>query len=76
MRGLDRIVIPQKAVMRDQQGDFVKIVDDNDRLARRNVEVGIRDGADWVIIEGLEVGDRVVTAGAQRLKEGASIAIQ
>ncbi|WP_240732905.1 efflux RND transporter periplasmic adaptor subunit [Halioglobus maricola] len=74
--GINRIVIPQKAVLRDQQGEYVKIVDSSDTLVRRNVDVGIRDGADWVIIDGLEVGDRVVTAGAQRLREGAKVAIQ
>jgi RND family efflux transporter MFP subunit len=73
---IERIVIPQKAVMLDQQGHFVKIVDVNDTVQRRNIEVGIRVGPDWTLLSGLEEGDRVIVDGNQNFREGAKVEIQ
>ncbi len=67
---VDRLVIPQRAVSQDQQGHFVLIVNDEDIVERRNIDVGMRIGSDWVAREGLEEGERVIVNGLQRVRSG------
>jgi len=66
---LERIMIPQKSVSMDQQGHYVFVVEDG-VVARNNIIVGVRDGADWAIIEGLEPGVQVVVDGLQKVRPG------
>jgi RND family efflux transporter MFP subunit len=73
IKAIDRIFVPQKAVLQDQQGHFVLVIDGEDVLRRKNIEVGLRDGADWAVRSGLEGGDRVVIEGGQRLAPGMQI---
>ncbi|MFV8819874.1 efflux RND transporter periplasmic adaptor subunit [Haliea sp. E17] len=69
------VFVPQRAVLQDQQGHYVIAVGDDGVLVRRNIEVGIRDGADWSVYKGLEEGDRVVVRGADRLAPGTRVRI-
>ena len=56
VRGL--LVVPQAAVLEDMQGRYVYIIDADDQVQRRNVELGQRQGVDWVVESGLEDGNR------------------
>jgi RND family efflux transporter MFP subunit len=59
------ILIPEVAVQ-ELQGQYrVTIVDDQQRLQVRRVELGRLVGHDYVVERGLAPGDRVVIAGAQ-----------
>lgn len=64
----DRLVIPQSAVLEDMQGRYVYIVDDENRVQRRNVTLGQREGVDWVVESGLEAGNRVIVNGIQKVR--------
>nr|WP_246184846.1 efflux RND transporter periplasmic adaptor subunit [Paracoccus aestuariivivens] len=70
VEGIDAVTIPQRAVGQDQQGHYVMTVDAEGKVARQNVEVGIRDGADWTIIDGLEEKATVIVEGLQKVREG------
>lgn len=74
-REVTRVMIPQKAVMQDQQGRYVYTLDDQNTVNRSNIEVGIRDGADWAVIHGLAEGQRVLTEGLQALRPGTKLNI-
>ena len=76
VRTFKRVLIPQKAVMQDQQGYYVKIVDQDNVVARRNVELGIRYKDEWIVLDGLEDGAKVITVGAPMLREGTPIKLQ
>lgn len=71
---IERIMIPQKSVSMDQQGHYVFTVRDQ-IVARNNVTVGIKDGADWAIIQGLEEGDQVIVEGVQKVRPGDKVNI-
>jgi hypothetical protein len=75
IKAIDRIFVPQKSVLQDQQGHFVLVIDGEGVLRRKNLEVGVRDGADWAVRSGLDAGDRVVIEGAQRLAPGMQATI-
>ena len=75
---VERLVVPQRAVQQDQQGHFLKIIDQDNVVQRRNVQVGVRDGTDWSIAPGsseLAEGDRVIAEGGSAYKEGTTVEI-
>jgi multidrug efflux system membrane fusion protein len=67
------VVVPVIAVRHGPSGDFVYAVDADNTVALRNVTVGISTVNDIAISSGLAVGERVVTEGGDRLKEGARV---
>jgi membrane fusion protein (multidrug efflux system) len=69
----DALLVPQRAVQELQNLYNVSVVGPDNKLAVKTVTVGPRVGALWVIEKGLDVGDRVVVEGAQRLKPGTIV---
>ena len=70
------LVIPQSAV-RDLQGSHeVAIVGADDTVTIQRVEVGETTGADWVVTQGLKVGQRVVVEGVQKVKQGMKVSVK
>ncbi len=62
------IMVPQSAVQRDQVGYFVLVVDRADKVEQRRVEVGNQVGTDWVVSNGVTVGERIITQGLQKVR--------
>ncbi|MGQ0833939.1 MAG: efflux RND transporter periplasmic adaptor subunit [Gammaproteobacteria bacterium] len=70
-----RPVLPQTAVQTDASGNFVLVVGEDNRVAKRPVRV-IDTGARGVVIgAGLEGDERVVTTAAAFLREGEQVEI-
>jgi multidrug efflux pump subunit AcrA (membrane-fusion protein) len=62
------LVIPQAAVLTSPSGNTsVLVVDSGNKPQKRSITLGIRDGANVQVIEGLQNGERVVTTGAFEL---------
>lgn len=68
-----RLLIPQQSVLEDMQGRYVFIVDDEDNVARKNVELGQRHGVMWIVESGLDEGDRVIVNGIQKVRSGMTV---
>ncbi|MCB1728451.1 MAG: efflux RND transporter periplasmic adaptor subunit, partial [Gammaproteobacteria bacterium] len=64
------IVVPQSALQLDQQGQFVLIVDAENKAQVRRVETGPAKGADIVVSSGLKEGELVITTGMQKVRPG------
>jgi len=64
------ILVPQRAVQQGLTGAFVYVVGDSDKVAARNVVATSWDGGSWLIEQGLQVGDRVVVDGVQKVAPG------
>lgn len=65
--------MPSAAVQRGAIGTFVYVVKEDSTVTVRRVRLGVADG-DWVGVQGeLEAGERVVTDGADRLREGSKV---
>ncbi len=67
------MLIPQPSVLEDMQGRYVFVVRDDDTVARRNVTLGQREGIAWVVLDGLEEGDRVIVNGIQKVRSGMTV---
>ncbi|WP_322997881.1 efflux RND transporter periplasmic adaptor subunit [Castellaniella sp.] len=68
------LVVPDSAVQRGAQGLFVYVVDKNDAVQPRPVQVLVSQDGLSVISQGLAAGDRVVVDGQYRLRPGVRIA--
>lgn len=71
----DQTVIPVAAVQRGAGGTFVFIVSPDKTVAQRSVKLGVQDGDQVAILEGLRPGDTVVVDGADRLRDGSEVVI-
>lgn len=69
----DALLVPQRAVTQLQGGYQVAVVGADNHVEIRSVKVGDRDGALWIIEEGLKAGESVVVEGLQRIKPGAAV---
>ncbi|WP_166921336.1 efflux RND transporter periplasmic adaptor subunit [Flavobacterium poyangense] len=70
----DAIVIPQRAVT-ELQGLFqVSVIDAQNKIETRVVEVGPKTGTDWVIKKGLKANEKVAIIGNQFIQPGATVA--
>jgi RND family efflux transporter MFP subunit len=70
----DALLIPESALMQTQAGAQVLVVDKDDKVASRTVEIGAAYQGQWVIRSGLEKGERVVVEGLQKAKPGSVVA--
>ena len=66
----DAMVVPQRAVQELQSLHTVAVVGNDNKVSTRTVKVGPRVGSLWVIESGLQPGERVVSEGLQRLRDG------
>ena len=69
------LVVPDSALLVDQTGPFVWRVGADGKAMRAAVEVGLRKAARVEIRTGLEPGDRIVSAGTQKVTEGSEVVI-
>lgn len=69
----DCIALPQRAVISMQGKNFVWVVSKDNIASQRAVSIGEQVGANFLINEGLEVGERVILEGIQKAREGALV---
>jgi membrane fusion protein, multidrug efflux system len=64
------LAIPRAAVLSDQQGDYVYIVDAQNKAQQRRIQLGQSTPSTAVVTSGLEEGELVISEGIQRAKPG------
>ncbi|ADX47022.1 efflux transporter, RND family, MFP subunit [Paracidovorax avenae ATCC 19860] len=76
LREVEALVVPVTAVRTGANGDFVYVINDDRTVTLRKVRRG-QSTVEWVAIaEGLKPGERVVTEGGDRLRDGARVQLQ
>ena len=70
----ERLQIPYKSVS-EQMGEFFVFVSQDTIAKQHKVKLGPRIGSDVVIMSGLQQGDKVITDGFQRLRDGGKITL-
>jgi len=66
-------VVPQRAVQEVQGNYQVAVVGKDDTVEIRTVKVGPKSGGEWVIEQGVQPGERVVTEGLQKVRTGTKV---
>jgi membrane fusion protein, multidrug efflux system len=69
------VTVPAGAVQRGAPGNYVYLVDDQNTVSVHPIKLGAQDGDLYAVESGLSPGDRVVTDGADRLRDGAKVTI-
>ena len=68
----DMLVIPQAALLLDQQGAYVFVVDGGKAVVRR-LKTGEEIGRNVVVKDGLQEGDQVIVGGISLLRPGVPV---
>jgi membrane fusion protein, multidrug efflux system len=68
------IVVPQKAVQQNEGGRFVWVATAEGKAAQRPIKAGSWIGNDWVVLDGLKPGERVIVDNLARLRPDAAVA--
>ena len=61
------VLLPQQAVTRNNQGDAVLVVGADNIPERRAITVGSAQGSQWIVLDGLKAGERVIVEGFQKM---------
>lgn len=67
-------VVPQVAVLTNEQGKFVYVVSDKNEAVIKPIVTGNWVGKDWVVLSGLSVGEKVIVDNVIKLRPGAQVA--
>jgi membrane fusion protein (multidrug efflux system) len=70
----NRLIIPNKAIV-EQMGENFVYVARGDSAKQQKVQLGPRLRDDIVIMTGLKEGDKVITDGVQKLRDGGKIQV-
>jgi membrane fusion protein (multidrug efflux system) len=67
------VLIPQNAVQRDQRGDFVLVVTEQQLVEQRYIVLGPQAETAVIVSEGLRAGESVIVEGLQRVRPGVEV---
>lgn len=68
-------LVPQLAVLNSDQGRFVFVVNEKNQANPRPVVTGEWKGQDWVILNGLKSGDKVIVNNLIKIRPGMPVSI-
>ena len=64
------IAIPRSSILQTQQGAMVMVVDKENKVSSRKVEILLNVEEDAIIESGLKAGERIVTEGIGKIRDG------
>ena len=67
-------VVPQVAVSTNDQGKFVYVANEKNEAIVKPIVVGNWVGSDWVVLSGLQSGEKVIVDNVIKLHPGAAVA--
>jgi membrane fusion protein (multidrug efflux system) len=67
------LAIPRAAVLSDQQGDYVYVVDAQNKAEQRRIQLGQSTPSTAVVSNGLKEGELVISEGLQRVRPGQTV---
>lgn len=70
---VEALVIPQRAILTDQTGNYVLVVGQDKKAAAKHITTGANQGADVVVQQGLNDGDVVIVDGVQKVRPGQEV---
>lgn len=70
-----RLLIPYKSVTEQMGEYFVYVVGDSSKVSQRKIALGNRIGPNIIVKDGIREGDKIVTEGIQKLREGSVVKV-
>ncbi len=72
----DTLLVPGPALVQSQVGTQVFVVNEENKVESRTVEVGRAYQHQWIITKGLKKGDRVIYEGLQKVRPGMVVNVR
>ena len=69
----EALLVPVSAVQTDQTSQFVLIVRPDNKVVQQTVTLGDQIGQNYVVKSGVNLGDRVIVDGIQKVKVGQTV---
>ncbi|MFW6374571.1 MAG: efflux RND transporter periplasmic adaptor subunit, partial [Thermodesulfobacteriota bacterium] len=69
----ETLMVPEEAIFMEKERKFVWVVDAENGVVRREIATDRRRPGDVEVLSGLEIGDRVIVQGVNRVREGSSV---
>ncbi|MEP5937603.1 MAG: efflux RND transporter periplasmic adaptor subunit [Erythrobacter sp.] len=66
-------ILPESAILSDKDGDYVFVVDAEDKAQRRDIETGLIAAEGIVIVDGLDGSEKIVLRAGGFLTEGEKV---
>jgi membrane fusion protein (multidrug efflux system) len=70
---IEALTIPRAAVLSDQAGDYVDVVDAQNKVEQRHITLGQSTPTTAVVMTGLKQGEMVVLEGLQKVRPGQTV---
>lgn len=70
------IAIPLSALVHDENGSFVFVIDKKNKAEKRYVQAGMIAGTRQIVTKGLQVGEIVADKGTHKITSGSFVTIQ
>lgn len=67
------ILVPERAVSELQGKSFVWVVGSDSKTTQRPIKVGDNIGGNFLVLDGLKPGERIVIEGVAKVREGAPV---
>ncbi len=64
------LAVPYSALCTDVDGDYVLVVNENNIIERKDVVLGLFSGDYYEVLEGIEIGDKVIEEVTKDMKPG------
>jgi membrane fusion protein (multidrug efflux system) len=71
-----QLIVPQEATFEVQDKIFVFALGDSNKVVSKQIFVSGKNGANYLVSKGLNIGETIVFSGLQRLRDGAIITPQ
>lgn len=69
----EALTVPRAAILTDQSGDYVYVVDGHNRAQQQRVKLGQSTPTTAVVLSGLAEGESVILDGIQRVRPGQPV---
>ena len=68
-------IVPQSATMENQEGLYVYVLDENNLPKMSYIKTMGQKDTNWIVSDGVKVGDRILTTGIQKVIPGSPVRI-
>ena len=67
------VAIPQSAVQKNKDNYYVLVIDKENKVEVRPVQLGRQQQGQWEVKTGLVIGERIIVEGLQKVRPGAEV---
>lgn len=67
------VAIPQSAVQKDKDSYYVLVIDKENTVEVRRVQLGAQQQGQWEVTSGLLIGERIIVEGLQKVRPGVKV---